>query len=77
MVAPRLTPAALALALAACAPAEQAASDPSDDGSAPADTAARHAAPEDPRVEAVRRRLEQAERDAEARNREALDAARP
>ncbi len=68
-------PALLLLALAAaCGTPEDAVPGSSAHGGAPTDTLAPDSGLRDPRVEAVQRRLEQAEKDAEARNREALDA---
>lgn len=63
----------LALA-AACGTPEDAVPGPPAHGGAPTDTLAPDSGLRDPRVDAVQRRLEQAEKDAAARNREALDA---
>jgi hypothetical protein len=64
----------LAATLAACAPSEDALG---RGGAAPPDTAVHDTTPRDASIEEVQRRLEQAERDAAARNREALEAAGP
>jgi hypothetical protein len=67
----------LLLLAAACGPTGGAVPEPEAKGATPPDTARtdvpRAAAP----VDAVQRRLEQARRDAESRNREALEATEP
>lgn len=72
------TAAALLLALlAACGTPEDAPPEAAAHGGAPIDTLAPDSAPRDPRIDAVERRLEQAEKDAAERNREALEAMEP
>lgn len=71
MPMPRIALLALLLA-AACGTPESAAPEPPPAAAAPVDTVRT-----DARVDAVQRRLDQAQKDADARTREALEAAEP
>jgi hypothetical protein len=71
----RISP--LLLLLAACGPSEHTVARETAPDATPADTARRDGVRGDPTIEAVRERLDRAERDAAVRRSEALDAAEP